>query len=291
MKTFIANFCALLFLVAGCGRREEAQPVQVARMKYSETGSPRLSQLEQKPVEAARQQGRMVVKTATLTCEVAGYEEALTQIKKITTQYDGYMVYSSTVTHDNDVRSGSVSIRIDAKKFETVLQAIKTFAKRVETESIQGNDVTEEFYDLTARLENKRKAEKRYQEILASAKTTKDILEVEQALTNVREEIERLEGRKRFLEDQVSLSTINVNLHEPYPLVASGRYGFFAKMRRGVENGVSGFSDVLSACLTFVIAGIPIFTLLFLAIWIFKRYRRRAKAAQLAKATMAEKKE
>jgi uncharacterized membrane protein YqjE len=62
-------------------------------------------------------------------------------------------------------------------------------------------------------------------------------------------------------------------------------------MRRGVEAGVSGFSDVLSACLTFVIAGIPIFVMLFLVIWIFRKYRRRAKAAQLAKATMAEKKE
>jgi hypothetical protein len=63
----------------------------------------------------------------------------------------------------------------------------------------------------------------------SARKTSKDILEVEQALTNVREEIERMEGRKRFLEDQVSLSTINVNLHEPYPLMASGQYGFWPK--------------------------------------------------------------
>lgn len=154
---------------------------------------------------------------------------------------------------------------------------------------MQGNDVTEEFYDLTARLENKRKAEKRYQEILASAKTTKDILEVEQALTNAREEIERMEGRKRFLEDQVALSIINVNLHEPYPLVASGPYGFLAQMRRGVERGLTGFAEVLGACITFVIAGLPIFILLFILFWFVKRHRRKSKAAALAKSTMAEK--
>ncbi len=234
---------------------------------------------------------RMVIKTGSLNCEVADYESALAQIQQLAAQFGGYVVSSSAQVSAEDVKSGSVTLRIDAKNFDAVLQALKQLAKKIESENVHGNDVTEEFYDLTARLDNKRKAEKRYQEILASAKSTKDILEVEQALTNVREEIERMEGRKRFLEDQVSLSTINVNLHEPYPLMASGQYGFLAKMRRGVEAGISGFSDVLSACITFVIAGIPIFVLLFLVIWIFKKYRRRAKAAQLAKATMAEKKE
>jgi hypothetical protein len=116
-------------------------------------------------------------------------------------------------------------------------------------------------------------------------------LEVEQALTNVREEIERMEGRKRYLQDQVALSTITINLHEPYPLMASGQYGFFAKMRRGIENGVSGFTDVLSAGITLLIAGMPIFLLLFILIWAVRKYRRRYKTTQLAKTTMAEKKE
>jgi hypothetical protein len=147
----------------------------------------------------------------------------------------------------------------------------------VESENVQGNDVTEEFYDLTARLENKKKAEKRYQEILSSARTTKDILEVEQALASVREEIERFEGRKRFLSDQVAMSTINVILHEPYPLMAAGNGGFLAKMRRGFELGIAGFADVLSACITLLIAGIPVFLLVFLAAVGFKKYRRRAK--------------
>lgn len=299
MKIFVKNFCILL-LLTGCGSREEYQSEPVTEMASIGEGSPRgrvafMDQVAtQNPAAAmveSRPQSRMVIKTATLNLEISNYEEALAQIQKIATQYGGYLISASTQTHDNNIKSGNMTIRIDAKNFDTALQDLKKLAQKVEQESVQGNDVTEEFYDLTARLDNKRKAEKRYQEILASAKTTKDILEVEQALTNVREEIERMEGRKRFLEDQVSLSTINVNLHQPYPLVASGQYGFLAKMRRGVEEGISGFSDVLSACITFVIAGMPIWILLFLLIWLFRRYRRKSKAAQLAKATMAEKKE
>lgn len=296
MKNFIKNLCIFLVLT-GCGSREDYHSEPVAEMASMGEDSPRgrvafMEQVAtQTPLPESRPQSRLVIKTATLNLEISTYESAHVQIQKIATQYGGYLISATTQTHDNNIKSGSFTLRIEAKNFEAALQDIKKLAQKVEQESVQGNDVTEEFYDLTARLDNKRKAEKRYQEILATAKNTKDILEVEQALTNVREEIERLEGRKRFLEDQVALSTINVNLHEPYPLMASGQYGFLAKMRRGVEAGIAGFADVLSACITFVIACIPFFVLLFLVVWVFKRYRRRAKAAQLAKTTMAEKKE
>lgn len=300
MKNFVQNLC-ILGLLLGCGTREEyrseaAVDLALAPEANTRGGSPPFAQaaFDQSapaPLPESRLPGRMVIKTATLNLEISIYAEAFAQIQKIAAQYGGYLISASTQTHDNNIQSGNLTIRIEAKNFDAALQDLKKIARKVEQESVQGNDVTEEFYDLTARLENKRKAEKRYQEILATAKNTKDILEVEQALTNVREEIERMEGRKRFLDDQVSLSTINVSLHEPYPLVASGSSGFLAKMRRGVEEGLSGFSDVLSAGITLVIAGIPIFVMLFLVILLFKRYRRRTKAAQLAKATMAEKKE
>jgi hypothetical protein len=92
-----------------------------------------------------------------------------------------------------------------------------------------------------------------------------------------------MEGRKRYLEDQVALSTITINLHEPYPLISSGQYGFLAKMRRGVEDGISGFTDVLSLGITLLIAGMPVFLLLVILIWAIRKYRRRSKAMQLAK--------
>jgi hypothetical protein len=73
--------------------------------------------------------------------------------------------------------------------------------------------------------------------------------------------------------------------------MASGRYGFLAQMRRGIENGVSGFSEVLSACITFAIAGIPIFVLLSVLIWAIRRYRRKSKTVSAVKSNMAEKKD
>jgi hypothetical protein len=304
VKNFPFNSATILFMLiaAGCSTREDSSSAYVTEMATAPEATargevvayfkaPASDQFAPAPIAEFRPQSRMVIKTASLNVEISNYEEALAQIQKIAAQYGGYLISSTTQTLANNVKSGSVTIRIDARNFETALQELKKLAQKVEQESVQGSDVTEEFYDLTARLENKRKAEKRYQEILASAKTAKDILEVEQALTNVREEIERMEGRKRYLEDQIALSTITINLHEPYPLLASGQYGFLAKMRRGIENGIAGFSDVLSACLTLAITGIPLFVLLFVLIWVFRKYRRKSKAVAAAKSNMADKRD
>ncbi|MGH7602135.1 MAG: DUF4349 domain-containing protein, partial [bacterium] len=202
-------------LFIGCGSREEApatlavrkMSAQEVRSAPAETNAGALlaagelssvgvlgllaGQTESNVSKSPQFQNRMLIKTAALNCEVASYDAALVQIQNIAAQYGGYVVASNMHVSIEDVKSGTVTLRIEAKNFDTALQALKQLAKKLDSESVQGNDVTEEFYDLTARLENKRKAEKRYQEILASAKTTKDILEVEQALTNVREEIER----------------------------------------------------------------------------------------------------
>ena len=319
MKTQFLKAGTLFLLLLGCNSHEEAPPSHAVTImsspKYrsapAETnvdemlaasdfssvstlgllGGQGAGQTESAFIKNPQPPNRMVIKTATLNCAVANYTEALAQIQNIATQYGGYVVASNMQVSIEDVKSGTVTLRIETKDFDAALQALKQIAKKLDSESVQGNDVTEEFYDLTARLENKRRAEKRYQEILASAKTTKDILEVEQALTNVREEIERIEGRKRYLEDQIALSTITVNLHEPYPLMASGLYGFLAQMQRGIENGVSGFSEVLGACITFAIAGIPIFALLYILILAFRRFRRKSKAVPSVKSNMAEKKD
>ncbi len=212
METKFLKIGALLLLFFGCNSRQEA-PAALAVKKMSspefrsapaETNveallaagdlssvgvSGRLAgQTEPNVGKSPQFQNRMLIKTATLNCEVANYDEALAQIQKIATQFGGYVIASNMHASIEDVKSGAVTLRIEAKNFDAALQALKQIARKLDSESVQGNDVTEEFYDLTARLENKRKAEKRYQEILASAKTTKDILEVEQALTNVREE-------------------------------------------------------------------------------------------------------
>jgi hypothetical protein len=76
-------------------------------------------------------------------------------------------------------------------------------------ESRQANDVTEEFVDLGIRIDTARKARDRLLDVLAKAEKVEDILKIEAELRRLTEEIERMEGRKKFLADQVAMATLS----------------------------------------------------------------------------------
>lgn len=295
-----------LLIILGCGTQQTEPPAVVQSVtRYSKIGPPApehenraasgdlmlASSLLMEgeslvlPSFAPSLQTRMLIKTADLICEVENFDEARARVQNLAEQNGGYIISSQTSVSDENRKSGHVSLRIPSDKFDETLAALKKLAKKTDNESINGNDVTEEFYDVSARLDNKRKAEQRFQEILRTANKTTEILEVERALMNVREEIERMEGRKRFLADQVALSTINVNLYEPRPLLTGGRDSFWGKIKRGFENGLEGFGDVLSASITFVIAVLPLVPLGFLLWWgipkLYRSFRSRRSPTTL----------
>lgn len=269
----------VLTLLACRGEQANQSPRAARVMKYSELAPPSESASPSSTQPAStkpQMRQRMVIKTADLTIEILKYDEAFQQVQRIADQAGGFMVASNVSTGYGGYKSGKITLRIPSNEFDESLQQIRRIAARIEAESLQGNDITEEFYDLSARLENKIKAEKRYQEILKVAKNVKEILEVERALTDVREDVERLLARKRYLADQVDLSTINLSMHEPPPLV-SGQGGFWSKVVSGFRRGIEGFGDVLAVTITFLIAAGPLLVVVILVIVLVLNYLQRRK--------------
>lgn len=234
--------------------------------------------LDVRPVSAIR--ARMVIKTAELGFEVESYDDATAQIQKWMEAWNGFVSHSTTEIPYENVKSGTWILRIPSDRFETALSELKKLASKLERESIGGQDVTEEFYDLEARLQNKLLEEKQVRDILKRAGTIHDVLEVQRELSTIRETIDRFEGRKKYLIDQAGLSTITVNLHERYPVAVSASGGFWATIGNGFREGFRGFANVLSGTITFLIAGIPVFVLLGLCIWLFVRFIRRLRAGK-----------
>lgn len=290
----------LLFFLLSCGKTEPTNKVQgkkeesvadaktvargAAEMKVDEMsgGEQDSRQFMAKQVSQSIPKARMIIKIADLAMEIGKYDETMTQIQMLTEQFGGYISNSVTEIPYENVKRGTVNIRIPSAKFESMVAELKKMAKKIESEGIRGQDVTEEFYDLEARLENKKRTEKRFQEILRTANTVKEILDVEREISNVREEIERFEGRKKFLLDQTGMSTINLTLHEPYPLTVSSSGGFWATIGEGFEDGFRGFAVTLSGLITFLIAGIPVFAVIFIAIFLLVKWYRRSRAKRVA---------
>lgn len=153
---------------------------------------------------------RKVIKTAHLRIQVDNLDSAKGNIDRLLKQYDAYASADNRV-NDNYRLTLNMTIRVKQSSMENLLKALAAQASYVFENNIHAQDVTEEFVDLNIRLKNKRAVEEQYRELLKKASKIEDILKIENELRIIREEIEAKEGRLKYLQDQVALSTITLD--------------------------------------------------------------------------------
>ena len=221
---------------------------------------------------------RLVIRRAELQVEVEAAESWMRQVEQLVESHDGFIAQSSKEEDRQEVQRGRVVLRVPAAAFKVVLDGLKGHAVKVESEEHSGEDITEQFYDLEVRLANQKYTEKRFLAILQKADKVDDVLRVERELSRVRGNIEQMEGRKRFWQDRVSLATVAVAWHEPYPLVGGQPgLGFWGIVGEGFERGFRALSRGMRDLIAFAIGGLPVFILLGLAAWGVWRWRRQRR--------------
>ncbi|MEP7146300.1 MAG: DUF4349 domain-containing protein [bacterium] len=209
---------------------------------------------------------RMIIKSGNMNIEIDKFDESEKKINEEVIKVNGYITNSHSSLDASGKKQGVIEVRIPADKYDAFIQSISSVGK-VMLQKISGNDVTEEYIDLDARQKTQKELEKRLLELL-SVKTARltDVVEVEEKLSAVRENIERTEGRMRFLKDQSAFSTLSINLFEPSLLQTSSGGGFFYEIGQAFKKGLTGFTEVLSGLVIFMVAVTP---LLFLAMVLF----------------------
>lgn len=167
-------------------------------------------QLPQVPGDSAK-----IVKTGSLDLEVrkGAFEGVVDRITAQAIGLGGY-VAESTTNESSDRPSGSLVVRVPAESFESLLTGVRKLGD-VKGASAKGTDVTAQFTDLAARLTALSATRDRLSAVLAGATNVPDILAVQDRITNVQVEIERLQGQQRLLEDQASFATLAVTVGEP----------------------------------------------------------------------------
>jgi hypothetical protein len=153
-----------------------------------------------KPFAPAQGAGgeRMLVYRGSMHVEVARVEDAIAGFLKATSEWGGYLSVQ---------RGNEVTVRLPAARFDEAFASLRTMG-RVLHETREANDVTEQYLDLGIRLENAQRSRARLLELLARAEKVEDILKIEEQLRRLSEEIERMEGQRRYLADQVAMSTL-----------------------------------------------------------------------------------
>lgn len=245
---------------------------------------------------AAQAIERKIIRNANLTIEVASPTESQRKIFSAAESHGGFVVTSEMTQQASDDKSKpemsvNLVVRVPALQFDQVMEEIRSVANRVVQEKRTGQDVTEEFIDLEARIKNQKALELQFLEIMKRAGKVEDALEVQSQLADVRTEIEKLEGRKRFLQNQASLSTINVTLQTPTRIVNT--VGFWYNVRSAFAEGVDVALAIILFLIRAVISLLPILVLIVLpaaliARFVFKRVQRRTasrKESEEAKAT------
>jgi hypothetical protein len=237
----------------GGGRNEAPMPMESSAFRKASLDNAEKSQ------QSSLASDRKIIRNSELDLESDSPEQSQQKITSIAESKGGFVVESQQSSSDAKSASSdsvTMSVRVPADKFAEALEEIRKSASRIVTETVKGQDVTEEFIDIEAQLKAKKALESQFMEIMKRANTVEDALNVHTELADVRSEIERIEGRKRFLENQSELSTIKIRLQTP-KVFAANSVGFLDRLSDSFGTGLDVAMNFVLGLITFVIGVIP----------------------------------
>ena len=214
--------------------------------------------------------GSMLVRVGQASVQVESLETGISRVRDMARRTGAIIANTSMEDGKEQTRAASLELRIPSEHFDEAVNGLSPIGK-LESVNVNVQDVGEEFVDVQARMVNARRLEQRLIDLLANrtGKLT-DVLRVEGELARVREEIERYEGRLRYLRSRSSVSTLTVALHEAYPIVAE--HAGSHPMRDAFAQAGRNFIGVTSGLIASLGVLIPIGVLVGAALFIARRF-------------------
>lgn len=213
---------------------------------------------------------QMIIRTGTATVQVDSLEPAMARVEQLAQSLGGYVANTAIQSGSETLRRATMEVKIPAARWNQAISGLRPIGK-LEAQQTSTEDVGEEYVDVTARMTNARRLETRLVELLATRTgRLEDVLAVERELARVREEIERYEGRLRYLRTRAAVSTLTVELHEPSPVLSPGQSPIMDAFRDAWRNFV-GFTAGLIASLGWLI---PLLLVIAAVVWVIRRIFR-----------------
>lgn len=214
---------------------------------------------------------RRIVYDANVSMVVDSYQDFESELIKLIDQSDGFVARSESNRRYANRLSGVWEVRIPVDQYTEFLTEMVTLGV-IESKSESAQDVTAEYVDVEARIQNNQQLEKRVLQMLEerSGKLA-DVLEIERELARVREEIERMQGQLRVLTDQTSLATITIDVREDARYIPAADAGLTAKLATTWKQSLAMLKDCGQWLLIAVVAVFPwaVATGLFASIFYF----------------------
>ncbi len=234
---------------------------------------------------------RKIIYNVAMHLIVKDTDEAFAEIQRLAKEMGGF-VSESNVWREDTFRRGTIAIRVPVGQLEDALAQLRALALDVESENIDSQDVTEEYVDLEARLKNERRTEVELLELLETRSETgktQDILEVHRELSNVRAQIEQIEGRMRYLANLSDMATVRITvtpdaLLQPIDVAGWRPQGTARDAIRMLLRTLQFFADAaivftLYILPTLIVVAIPIAAIILIIRAIWRRVRRKRETS------------
>lgn len=202
-----------------------------------------------------------VIKTGTLSLHMESVRDGVEAIKANVTLWGGDVTNSNITRYDNSYFA-SITVRVPSDQFDAALSGLKAMALYTESEYTNAENITELYMDLEARLNNLKEEEAQYLSILDQAVTVEEILQVTDYLSNVRYEIESIEGQLKYYDTNVDYSTITLTLTEDASAAAAQEtWKPKSTFNEAVSNWVIFLQEITDTVIYLAIFGWPLLLL------------------------------
>lgn len=209
-----------------------------------------------------------LIRDADIRVEVDALDPALERVRELAAGQNGTVVGVEYRAEGGERRTASVTVRVPEDRFDGALAALRTVGT-VRSESVRTQDVTEEYVDLEARRGSLARQLEQYRRIMANTSGVDQVLAVQEEIERVQLELDRTEGRLRYLDSRTDYSRIVLRLEEP----ASIAGGALPSIAEVLGAGVQGFFAVLAGIVVVAITVLPLVLLGAAAWYLYRRYR------------------
>ena len=235
---------------------------------------------------------RKIIHTAAVSLAVEDFGPIPERVAELSTQFNGYVARSNVGGASGQPRRGNWTIRVPVDRFQELLLAVRELGEPRSMAS-DSRDVSEEYYDVESRVRNKKNTESRLVALLEeSTANLEQILSVEEKLDRVREEIERMEGRVRILDDLTSMTTVDLTIDEIKDFLPEESATFGTRIHRAFSTSVSNLSQAaqdISVAMIYLLPWLAVLLVvamvslaaLFLVLRILDRWRKRVVRASV----------
>lgn len=214
---------------------------------------------------------RKIIKNGNMRIQVGEIKKAQTLVNDILKKNNAYIQKEEFQNTDMN-ETMDLTIRVPHKNFDALINSFSDGVGSVLSKNISSDDVTEEYTDVSIKLANKKIYLEKYRDMLKSAKTTKDMLEIQEKIRVLEDEIDVAEGRLRFIDDRVNYSTLNLSLYkEKVRSSATSKIGFGSRFIDSLTEGWNSFVAFLLGIISFW----PFFLLIPLVIFLWKKWKKR----------------